>query len=82
MIMVDIYVASVDAAYDFEMDEEITTGEALRQITGILGMLYHSEEDPERCPFLLCVSRDSRILPDGVSLREAGVENGDRLLLV
>lgn len=82
MILVDIYVPSVDQEYDFELDE--TT-----KIAGIIEEIASMVSQKERCELkgnieemLLCSVRDKLILPKTRTLAECDISNGNRLILI
>ena len=47
MILVDIYVPSLDKTYDFQVDETIQTEKLIMEITEMIGNDVKTEKKPE-----------------------------------
>lgn len=81
MILVDIQVPVLDKVYDFELDEETKVEMVLKEI---LALITQKEgitcEEPEK--MCLYVLGQEGILPGDATLRQQGVSDGDRLLLI
>lgn len=82
MILVDIYVPSVDKTYDFQLNEGIDIRTVVEEISEMIGQKEHSKIVGSTGDLFLCHYKTKRILDKGESLREAGVVTGDKLLLV
>lgn len=82
MILVDIYVPVLDETYDFHLDENTETGIIIEQVADMICQ-------KEKCPLkgkveeLTLWKQDSGYkLSRCNTLKEAGIEAGERLLLV
>ncbi|MCR4640694.1 MAG: EsaB/YukD family protein [Lachnospiraceae bacterium] len=82
MILVDIFVPSVDKTYDFQLNEEIEIHTVLEEISEMIGQKEHSRITGRVDQLLLCNYRTGSILSTNITLKEAGIVNGDKLLLV
>ena len=82
MILVDIYVPSVDRTFDFELNEDTLLDELIRKIQDILSYFLHMEKRETEGSFLLCSYEKQRILDENQTLRQNGITNGAHLLLV
>lgn len=82
MILVDIYVPSVDQIYNFSLSEDIGISAIINEIIGMISQkeqteLYGSQNDLN----LYCI-KDKRILPRENTLLECNVMTGSSLMLV
>lgn len=82
MILVDIYVPSVDKTYDFHLNEGIRIGTVVEEISEMIGQKEHSKIVGSTDQLCLCSYKTGMILDRELSLRSAGVVTGDKLLLV
>ena len=82
MILVDIFVPSVDKTYDFQLNEEIEIHTVLEEISEMIGQKEHSRITGRVDQLLLRNYRTGSILSTNITLKEAGIVNGDKLLLV
>ena len=82
MILVDIYVPSVNRTYDFQLNEQIPICTLVDEISEMICQKEHSKIVGKTDELLLCVFETSRILNPQYSLEELGVKTGDKLLLV
>ena len=82
MILVDIYVPSVDKTYDFQLNEDIEISTVVEEISEMIGQKEHSKITGQVDQLMLCNYRTSCILSREYTLKEAGIVNGDKLLLV
>ena len=82
MILVDIYVPSLDENFDFQLDENTQTRFVTDEVEDILGKMVRAEADSYRKRFLLCSFEQQRVLPANQTLKMCGIKNGSRLLLV
>lgn len=82
MILVDIYVPALDDSFQFELEEQIPIQDILSQIIQILTVKTKNSLREGDAPFLLCNPKKQEILSKEKSLRECGIEDGTRLLLV
>ena len=81
MILVDIYVPSLDAVYDFQLDENTPVKAVTTEIGEMLGKKFKVPARSES-RFVLCSFEQKNILPGEKTLHMCGIRNGSRLLLV
>lgn len=82
MILVDIYVPSVDKTYDFHLDECAKVRTILEEIVEMIGQMERTSlsGDPEK--LLLCDRLGKVPLPMEATLTDCGIRSGGNLLLV
>lgn len=81
MILVDVQVLQLGTVYDFELDEDKKTDELLSDIVALICKKEKKKPLEEAKYYLYAVNREC-ILTGALSLREQGVGNGERLVLV
>lgn len=82
MILVDIYVPSIDKTYNFQLNETIVNKVVIEEVAE---MISHKEQVVvwgEISGLVLCHQEQKKILPQNSSLQQCGVRNGSRLILV
>lgn len=82
MILVDVYVPSVDMTYDFQLNETITIDTIIEEISEMIGQKEHSVIVGDVSKLVLCDKTNKRILNKNVTLAEAGIITGNTLILV
>ncbi len=82
MILVDIYVPSVEQRYDFNLDEHAPITSLMEELTGMICQKEHCLLQGNKEELLLCRYEGSTILNKNMTLAECGVTNGTKLLLV
>lgn len=82
MILVDIYVPSVDQEFDFGLDETVKISGIIEEVASMVSQKEQCELKGNPAEFLLCSMRDKAILPRDKTLSECGISNGNRLILV
>lgn len=82
MILVDIYVPSVDQEFDFGLDETAKIAGIIEEIASMVSQKEQCELKGNTEELLLCSMRDKAILPREKTLAECDIVNGSRLLLV
>ena len=83
MILVDVYVPSLDQTYDFQLDETGTVRQITRVLAELLCRKSGSRADEEGTGrFVLCSSEPGRILPPDLTLAACGIDSGSRLFIV
>ncbi len=82
MIMIDVYIPSLGATYDFRVDETTKLTSVVQEISEMLTNKYKSTLNKTAEEFMLCSITDGRILNSNISLTENNVTNGCRLLMV
>ncbi|MCC8029406.1 MAG: EsaB/YukD family protein [Lachnospiraceae bacterium] len=81
MILVDIYVPSVNEQYDFKVDENAYIANVVEEIGDILTAGHTKKEDAVR-DLILCDAGRGAILPMDQTLKQNGIGNGSRLMLI
>jgi len=82
MILVDIYVPSVDNTYDFQLDEDSYVYAVIEEIGELIGQKEHCQIIGDMENLMLCALKDKQILPKDSTLAECGVRTGNSLILV
>lgn len=82
MILVDVTVPSVEKTYDFNLDENAQIALVIEEIAGMICQKEHCEIIGNKEELLLCRYEEQVVLDRASTLRESGLENGGRLLLV
>lgn len=82
MILVDVYIPSVDETYDFMLDENVEVNKVILEICEIIakkvqnGVVEHMER------FLLYYMTSGKLLDKRRTLASSGVKDGSRLMLL
>lgn len=79
MILVDVQVPALDRVYDFELDEDSQTGRLAEEIAALIAAW---EKLPESSAMDLYGVRQETFLRWDETLKEQGVGDGDRLILI
>ena len=82
MILVDVYVPSVDETYDFVLDEMIETEKIIMEIYEMVNKKLNSSTAEGTDAFLLYHMTGEKLLERERTLAESGVRDGSRLMLV
>lgn len=89
MILVDVLVPALERCYDFELDEGTAVGELIREISALLEQKEHLESrGTERLQLYAfsgadaCESNCGAILNREETLKQAGVQSGNQLVLI
>lgn len=82
MILVDIYIPSLDKTYDFQVDEKVSVGSLIIEIAEMIGNETRSKKRPEADEFLLCSTDQGQIIQKSSTLQACGIRNGSTLMLV
>ena len=82
MILVDIYVPSVDKIYDFQLDEDAYIYAIIEEVGELIGQKEHSQIVGNIENLMLCSTKDKRILSKDSTLSECGIQTGNSLILV
>lgn len=82
MILVDIYIPSLDKNYDFQVDENVSINSLILEITEMIENETKSEKNREPEKFMLCSMDQKKILEKYYTLKECDIRNGSKLLLV
>lgn len=81
MILVDIQIPMLDKVLDFELDEESEAGKLIEDISFLAAQQDHlvCRNVENMCLYAL---RQEAILEKNRSLKEQGINAGDRLILI
>ena len=82
MILVDIYVPSVDREFDFGLDEKAGIAGIIEEVASLVSQKEQCELKGNADVLLLCSMEDKAILPRDKSLEQCHIHNGSRLMLV
>lgn len=82
MILVDIYIPSLDKTYDFQVDENASVQNLILEISEMIGNQTKSGNGISTEKFMLCSMDQDVILKRSSSLNSYGIQNGSRLMLV
>ena len=82
MILVDIYIPSLDKNYDFQVDENVSINSLILEIREMIENETKSEKNREPEKFMLCSMDQKKILEKYYTLKECDIRNGSKLLLV
>lgn len=82
MILVDVYVASLDESFDFRVDETVKIIDVVKEINEMLCIRYKTELNKNIEEFMLCSFEDKKILDSNTTLWGNNIRNGNKLLLV
>lgn len=82
MIIVDVYVPSLDRTYNFNLDEDAKINVLIEEISELICKKEHSTLDGRKERFIMgAFNRGICFHPD-YALREYSIKNGDKLILV
>lgn len=83
MILADIYVPALNEQFDFKLDEYALIADVVEQVGDILTEGYAGQETQNsKKDLLLCDDRRKCVLPLDQTLRQNGIGNGSRLVLI
>lgn len=81
MILVDIYVPSINKQYDFKLDENAYIADILEEV-GEMMLSREGERKAEMESLLFCDYENHRVLPLQQTLKQCGIGSGCRLVLL
>lgn len=82
MILVDIYVPSVDREFDFGLEEKAKISGIIEEVASMISQKEQCMLKGNADELLLCSMQDKTILPKDRTLEQCGIRNGSRLILV
>lgn len=82
MVLVDIYVPSVDRTYDFQLNEKSNIQIIIEEITEMVERKEHSKIMGEPKELMLCRYKGEQVLDKNSTLEDLGVLSGEKLILV
>ena len=81
MILVDVYVPAADRVFDFELDENTIAGEITEEIIQRLTEQITIPEKEKKQLFVYAFYREC-ILDESLTLKEQGIDTGEKLILL
>lgn len=82
MILVDIYIPSLDKNYDFQVDGTVSVENLTMEISEMIGNETKSGKISGAEDFMLCSLDQNKVLKKYNTLTDCGIKNGSRLMLV
>jgi len=82
MILVDIYVPSIDMTYNFSLNEEIKVQDIIDEITEMVERKEGLKLNGDSKDLILCSRKSNEILSKSDTLFRCGIDTGDSLILV
>ena len=82
MVLVDIYVPSVDKTYNFNLNDSIGISTVITEITEMIEQKERFEFAGDKSQLNLYFGENGQVLPKGNSLTECSVGAGSRLILI
>lgn len=82
MILVDVYIPSVDDNFDFMLDEDTEIRKIIMEINEMISKKMKSNKIEHVNDFLLYSMEQERILNKEQTLYASGIRDGSRLMLV
>ncbi len=82
MILVDIFVPSVDKEYDFQLSESAEISMVIEEISEMIGQKERTEIVGDVSKLQLCDKEHQCILDRNRTLAQCGVVTGSRLILI
>lgn len=82
MILVDVYVPSVDETWDFLLDENTDVSKIILELVGMISKKMKNEEPLDPMRFHLYDLSGKEDLPVYEKLGSCGIRDGSRLMLV
>lgn len=82
MILVDIYVPSIDQEFDFGLDDTAAISNVIDEVASLVSQKEQCDPSGNLSELILCSMQNGTILPRDKTLEECGIVNGCRLILV
>lgn len=82
MIMVEINIPAIDTEYDFSLDEDVQIKLLIEEIAEMICRKEQNKLIGNEERFSLCSVDKTCILSKNKTLRDYGINNGEKLLLV
>ena len=82
MVLVEIYVPALNRQYDFKLEETVYIADILEELGGMLIPAKDQKYQEKVEDLLLCSYKNARILPLDATLKQEGITNGARLVLL
>ncbi len=82
MILTDVYVPSVSNHYVFKLDEKSKIGVIIAELTELICQKEQCRFAGDKDKLVLCNYQSEAIMSKDMTLRDYGITDGDRLILV
>lgn len=82
MILVDIYIPSLDKTFDFQVDENAPVGNLIMEIAEMIGNETKSGKSLSYEKLILCSGEQEKIFQRTSTLLTYKIKNGSKLMLV
>lgn len=82
MILVDVFVPSIDRTYNFSLDENVALSVLVEELIELVERKEQTSFAGNRTTVSLISGTTRRVLPPHNTLKECGVPTGSTLLLV
>lgn len=82
MILVDVYIPSLDETLDFRVDETAKVVNVVQEISEMMCKKYKTDLNNRSEEFFLCSAEQGMILNGESTLKDNGIINGCRLFMV
>ena len=82
MILVDVYVPSVDDKFDFTIDENTLVRKVIEELSGIISKKMKNSNVNQRIEFDLYDIKKKNHIDNNKTLFECGIRDGDQLMIV
>ena len=82
MILVDVYIPSMDNTYDFMLEENVPVEQVIVEICDMLSRKVKSPAPAKMEDFMMCSMDEDKILDKQETLYGNGIRDGSRLMLV
>ena len=82
MILINVFFAETNRAYDFRVDTDTPLSQVVADIVSLIALREHLLLDREPGVFLLCRKTTGEIFGPGETLSSYNVHTGDDLILL
>lgn len=82
MILVDVYVPSLDDTFDFMLDENTEIDKVILEISEMINKKVNSKSKIIASEFMLCWLDNKCVLDSKRTLQSSGVIDGCKLMLI
>lgn len=81
MILIDVQIPVLDRIYDFELDEDSMAGVLMEEIIALISKKEHLTVNGGKEMYLYSLGQEN-VLKNDRTLRQQGICDGDRLILI
>lgn len=82
MILVDVYIPSIDDSYDFMLDENVSVEQVIVEISEMITKKVTGKARENKATFFMCSMDQDKLLDKNQTLYENGIRDGSRMMLV